>query len=368
MVKFKPKSFHFQWHITERCNLRCKHCYQDPSFLKQEVSTRELFKILEDFIKQIKTWDLPKERVRISFTGGEPFIRKDFFKLLEKCYQNRSRFRYGILTNGTLLNKEIVKKLKNLKVDYIQISLEGTEKINDSIRGKGVFKKVIKAMKLLKNKSIATNFSMTVSKVNLKEVPRLVKLSKKLGTVLAVRRCVPCGSGRELKDSLLTPKETRSLWHYILKARQTPSGRIGLGCEDGMLVQDFPGYRSGDCSAGYISFGVLPNADVYPCRRLPIWSGNLLKQSFENIYYNSKPLRELRNRNNINDVCYACEHYEKCHGGAKCIAFSYFGDASSPDPQCWRLFEGLPDTKLKWRNSGKKKRERLSLKYIETAV
>ncbi len=368
MFSFKPKSFHFQWHITERCNLRCKHCYQDPSFLKQEVSTQELIKILEDFIKQIKEWNLPKERVRISFTGGEPFIRKDFFKLLNRCYQNRSKFRYGILTNGTLLNKEIIKKLKSLKVDYVQISLEGTEKVNDSVRGKGVFKKAVKAMKLLKNEGMATNFSMTVSRVNLKEVPRLVSLSKKLGTILAVRRCVPCGSGKALKDSLLTPKEVRSLWHYILKTKKTLESQIGLGCEDGMLVQDFSDYRPGECSAGYVSFTVLPNGDVYPCRRLPIWSGNLLKQSFETIYYNSKPLQELRNRNNINDVCYFCSHYEKCHGGAKCIAFSYFGDASSPDPQCWRLFEKLPDSKLKWRNSVRRRRESLNPRYIEAAV
>ena len=368
MIKFKPKSFHFQWHITERCNLRCKHCYQDPSFLKQEVSTKELFRVLEDFIRQIKAWDLPKERVRISFTGGEPFIRKDFFALLEKCHQNRSKFRYGILTNGTLLDKTVIKRLKKLKVDYVQISLEGTEKINDSIRGRGVFKKAIRAMKLLKDNDMATNFSMTVSRVNLKEVPKVVNLSKKLGVSLGIRRCVPCGSGRELKDSLLTPKEVSSLWHYILKTRQTLSSQIGLGREDGMLVQDVPGYRSGDCSAGYISFGVLPNGDVYPCRRLPIWSGNLLKQSFRAIYYNSKPLQRLRNMNNINDVCYNCPHFEKCHGGAKCIAFSYFGEASSPDPQCWRLFEELPNSKLKWRNSGRKKKEILSSRYIETAV
>ena len=78
MVEFKPRSFHLQWHITERCNLRCRHCYQDPAFLKEEVGTKELIKILEDFIGQIKAWNLPKETVRISLTGGEPFVRKDF--------------------------------------------------------------------------------------------------------------------------------------------------------------------------------------------------------------------------------------------------------------------------------------------------
>lgn len=364
MVKIKPKSFHLQWHITERCNLRCKHCYQDPTFLKQELDTQKLIQILENFIKQIKAWGLSKEMVRVSLTGGEPFMRKDFFELLKKYHENRFMFNYGILTNGTLLNKKIVKELKNLEVNYVQVSLEGTEKINDYIRGKGVFKKVIQTVKLLKNEGLNSNLSMTVSKANIKEVPKMVNLSKRLGVPLGIRRLVPSGRAKMMKNLLLTPKEVQRLWHYVLKLRHNFGIPIGLGCEDGMLVQDFPQYYPGECSAGYVSFTVLPNGDVYPCRRLAVYAGNLLKQSFKAIYYDSKILRKLRNLNNINDICYACPYYERCHGGAKCIAFGYFQDFSAPDPQCWRLFEKLPSPDLKWRNSSKKREKKLSSKWI----
>ena len=169
-----------------------------------------------------------------------------------------------------------------------------------------------------------------------------------------------------MKDSLLAPTEVRKLWHYLLEKKQAFWPRISLGCEDGMLVQDFLQYRSEDCSAGCVSFTVLPNGDVYPCRRLPIWSGDLLKQSFNTIYYKSKVLQGLRNLHNINDVCYSCPYYEKCHGGAKCLAFGYFGDASGPDPQCWRLFQELPNTKLRWKNSGQKREKKLSSRWLET--
>ena len=103
---FKPQSFHLQWHITERCNLACKHCYFDPKFLKNELSLEQLFKILDDYLKLIKKWGLPRQNSRISITGGEPMVREDFFEFLEECYKNRERTRYGVLINGILLNEE----------------------------------------------------------------------------------------------------------------------------------------------------------------------------------------------------------------------------------------------------------------------
>lgn len=367
MLKIKPKSFHLQWHITERCNLRCRHCYQDPVLMKDELEICDLVKILEKFIKQIETWQLPKETVRISLTGGEPLIRNDFLELLQKCYQNRDKFYYGILTNGTLLDEKKVKELKNLKLNYAQISLEGMEKTNDYLRGRGVFKKAVKAIELLKKENIAVNLSLTVSKANLREIPKIVDFSKKLALPLGIRRLVPSGRGEMLKKIMLSPKEVRRLWNYIQEVNSIYGNRVELGCEDGILVQDFPEYLSRECSAGYASFTVLPNGDVYSCRRLPIFVGNLLKESFQTIY-NSKPFRGLRNMHNINDVCYLCPFYEKCFGGAKCLAFSYFKDASSPDPQCWRLFEKLPDPKMKWKNSGERRKERLNRRWVEATT
>ncbi len=365
-MNYKPASFHLQWHVTERCNLRCTHCYQDPKLLKEEIKNEDLFNILDGFASQIKEWGIPKGSTRVSLTGGEPLAKEGIFDLIKMCQRYKDVFHYGILTNGILLNKNMVSNLKGLGVDYLQISLEGMEEVNDSIRGKGVFKKAVEAAKMVKESGISTNFSMTVTKVNLNEVPKVIKLSKEIGIGLGIRRCVPCGSGKKMEKDLLLPRDVRLLWHYLLKAKRSFWNPISIGCEDGMMVQDIPSHISGDCSAGYASFTVLPNADVYPCRRLPIFSGNLLKNSFKEIYEESEPLKELRNLNNINDVCHSCSYGDNCHGGAKCMAFSYFGDASAPDPQCWRLFKPLPDKSIKWKNSSKKRPEKLNTKWIRT--
>lgn len=339
---FKPRSFHFQWHLTERCNLHCKHCYSDPKFLKKELPFDGLAKIFEKYIAQMKIWGLDRTKARITFMGGEPFVRKDFFDILEKAYSHSEITSYGLSTNGTLINQDIAAKLKDLGINYAQVSLEGREKINDLIRGKSVFKKAVRALKILKGTGLATSISTTVSHLNIKEVPYIIKLARNLGAEsVGIRRLVPIGEDKQIKNFLLVPLEVKKLYLYLLAARKKTKIDIGLGCEDGVLGQEGH-YLPQGCSAGYLSFTVLPNGDIYPCRRLPIYSGNLLKQSFGDIYYNSKVFQELRNQNNINDVCRNCAYFSGCRGGAKCINYAYFGNPFAPDPQCWRIFKKLP--------------------------
>jgi len=347
--QYQPKSFHLQWHITERCNLKCKHCYFDEKFLKNELSSNKLFAVLDDYINLLKKWKLSREASRISITGGEPLIRNDFFKFLERCYQNREKTRYGILTNGILLSDEKVAKLKRFKIDYAQVSLEGMEKNNDEIRGKGTFKKIIKAVKLLIKNKIDTGISVTVTKQNLRNIPLLIKLAEKLRiNSLGLRRFIPIGRGEQIKKLMLSPQETKELYLYIIKTNQKlvdQKSKLGLniGCEDGILAQE--GYRTNTCVAGYSSLTILPNGDVYPCRRLPIYVGNVLKQSLEEIFYKSEELKKLRNPKNMNARCQSCAYSDECQGGAKCVSYGYWKDSYIngpqflPDPQCWRLFK-----------------------------
>jgi len=276
-IKYKPQSFHLQWHITERCNLKCKHCYFDEKFLKNELSLNQLFTIFDDYIKLLKKWNLPREMSRISITGGEPLVRDDFFEFLGKCHENKEKSRYGILTNGILLNNEKISKLKKLEINYAQVSLEGMEEDNDEIRGKGTFKKIVKAIKLLVRNKINTSISTTVTKQNQKDIPLLIKLAEQLKVNgLGLRRFIPIGRGEQIKKLVLSPQETKKLYLYVVKTNQKLADkksklRLNIGCEDGILAQE--GYEVNTCVAGYSSLTILPNGDVYPCRRLPIYVG-----------------------------------------------------------------------------------------------
>ena len=346
--QYQPKSFHLQWHITERCNLRCKHCYMEQDFLKNELSLEKLFKVLDDYLKIVRKWRIPKQETRISITGGEPLIRKDFFKFLERCYQYKDLTKYGILTNGILVDDEMVKRFNNLEVNYVQVSLEGMEADNDYIRGKGTFKKIIKAVEILVKGGINVSISVTMTKKNKEDVKPLVELAKKLGvTSLGLRRFVPIGTGEGIKDLMLSAQDVKRLYLYITEEnkelfKNKSKLKIGMGCEDGILAQE--GYPVNGCVAGYSSVTILPNGDVYPCRKLPIYIGNVLGQSLEDIFYNPKEMQKLRNPNNLNGKFKNCPYSDKCRGGAKCVIYGYWSDSYIdspqflPDPECWRLF------------------------------
>ncbi len=353
--------FHFQWHITERCNLNCTHCYKEQKFIKEELSTREIIDILDRYYNQLNEWGLNKHQNRISFTGGEPLIRDDFWQILENCFRNKDKITYGILSNGTLLDKDSVQKLKALGIDYFQVSLEGLEEINDKIRGKGSFKKIINALELLNSYSISSSISMTITKANIQEVPNIICLAKEIGVnSIGIRRLVPLGMGKKMGELMITPQETRDLFKYINQENDKSNLSISVGCEEGLIAQEMELPR-GICNAGYYSFSVLPNGDVYPCRRLPILCGNLTQNSFQDILIKSKELQDLRNLNNINQQCQRCPHFNECLGGAKCVANAYFKDPFAPDPQCWRLFDKLPDSKKKWESDKKNYR---GIKYL----
>jgi MoaA/NifB/PqqE/SkfB family radical SAM enzyme len=200
---FKPQSSILQWHITERCNWRCKHCYQE-SYTTPEMNMEMLESVLNQYVNLVKKWQLPKNRVRIQITGGEPLLREDFFKFLAKVYNLSQYFHFTIMSNGSFVTKENAKILKLLGIKNFQVSLEGMEKTNDEIRGNGTFKKVLKAIEILVWFGIQPRVSVTLTKKNRSEIRELAKTLAPLGVKsIGARRIVPWGSGVQFKDEVL---------------------------------------------------------------------------------------------------------------------------------------------------------------------
>ncbi len=365
MNTFKPKSFHLQWHITERCNLKCKHCYFDPVYLKNELSMDKLLSFLEQYLELMKKWGLDRKKNRVSITGGEPLKRNDFFELFEMLYENREKTRYALMTNATTLEKKTVKRIAELKPENVQVSLEGIGKANDQIRGEGSFEKARAGIRLLVSEGLNVSISMTVTRANLNQIPGMLDFCKKEGIrSIGIRRLVPIGRGEKIRSLMLSPTETKRLYQYILKKQQAndnPLFRIGIGCEGGIVSQEGL-FNPKTCSAGYNSITVLPNGDVFPCRRLPLKAGNILEKSLEDIYYSSNELIKLRNLNNSDPACKACPYWIECRGGAKCVSFGYFSNPFAPDPQCWRLFEKLPHSHFEPKIS---ENQRLDEEFVE---
>ena len=95
------------------------------------------------------------------------------------------------------------------------------------------------------------------------------------------------------------------------------------------------GGRPHQCTAGDTSITVMPNGDLYPCRRMPILVGNLLEIPLVVLYYKSRLFCELRDQNIVSKGCEKCFYTKYCRGGLKCLSYAITGDPFIADPGCW---------------------------------
>ncbi len=342
MSKAALQNLHLQWHVTQRCNLRCKHCYQD-SYDKKDLSFNTLINIAEQYKDALdyfsnKTGN--KVHGHITITGGEPFAREDFLELLDFFSINKYHYSFSVLTNGTLIDEVVAKELKRLKPTYVQVSIEGTKETHEHIRGKGSYDKAVNALKYLNAQNIPTLISFTAHKKNYHEFYDVAKLGYELGVSRVWSdRLIPCGNGKGLEEMLFTPEDTKEFFELMQKTKEhiesLPDNKTEIAMH--RALQHLCGGKDYQCSAAKTFMTIDYNGDVYPCRRMPIVAGNINKEKLINIYQNSTIFKDLREPKPIDLTCQSCEKYSNCGGGLKCLSYAITGNANAKDPGCWLL-------------------------------
>lgn len=164
---FIRKTANFE--TTLRCNLSCRMCTQAP--VKNILPDMEFKKFRE--LNELHRF------THVSFVGGEPFLNRDFFKMMRFC--DAKKITYEITTNGTLLNDGIIKKLKCLAgLKKLNFSLDGDKKTHERIRGRGTFKKCKASIKgSLACFDVAVN--SVLQKENARSLPRVTSMLSKWG-------------------------------------------------------------------------------------------------------------------------------------------------------------------------------------------
>ena len=171
------KYFYLQWHITNECQNKCKHCYQ-KDYSKQEIQIDNAKKIVDDLIKCSQIMNVEP---KVSITGGDPLLSKNFFDIAYNL--KRYNIKFSILGNPELLlsNNIYYDKLKDLNLDFYQLSLDGNVLIHDKLRYEGSFKKTTQAIKELVEKGIKVNILSTITRLNYDTIFEVMDLSYSLG-------------------------------------------------------------------------------------------------------------------------------------------------------------------------------------------
>ena len=329
-------SFYIQWHITNVCNLRCQHCYQDDFSKKTDLDWARLKKISDNLLNSMKEW---KREACIHLTGGEPLLKPEVFPLLNDLGQQAMVEELGVITNGLPIDQEMVRKLSGFsKLKKIKISLDGGDaETNDSIRQRGTFKKVLESLPWIrKEKRFEVILMFTAMKKNFKSLPSLFKLCEDLGIDgLIIERFIPLGRGREIANEVLSQEEWKEMIgmlldlfsiegenHYFLPYQ---AFQVSFGGRESELL-------GAPCVIGRDGICVMPNGDVLPCRRFPISIGNLLTDSLSRIWEKSELLEKLRRKENLKGKCGGCE-IKECRG-CRSLALAITGDYLGEDPHC----------------------------------
>ncbi len=359
---FVPGSpFLIVWDVTYRCNLRCKHCYSTAGKPWSDELDTEKAKRSIDILADAGV-------TSIAFSGGEPLMRKDFFELA-KTVNDYGMF-VSLATNGTLLNKETVKKLKECGVWFVQISLDGTKEAHEAFRGiKGIYDKVIEGIKNCVDEGLITCISTTATTVNYTDVVKVMDLAEELGVQwFMLYNFIPVGRGDFEMDLNAEQRERllRELWSRFkatginFMSTAPYYARIALQEESDVVPTHFYNPRLegqlkvlsefiGGCGCGRFYLAMRSNGNIEPCVFFPLKLANILDfkdgDDFLDFWRNNKVLRELRNKDLI-EVCGECRYRYVC-GGCRARAYAYYKDYLKPDPGCIIACKRIKTLKVK---------------------
>lgn len=346
-------SFAIQWHITAKCDQRCKHCYMyDSPFyeseMKNELSFDDCKKILDDYVQTINRW---KVKGTIFFSGGDPLLREDFFDIL-KYAQNKRLYQIGVMGNSYHLDKPTALKLREYGVSVYQISLDGMRETHDFFRKPGSFDDTLRGYEVLKEAGINPTCMFTVSKLNMGELLDVIRLVGEIGlSAFDFDRLVPVGAGEKLREEMIKPEEYKALLMEVeeeYRRLEAKGCKTQFGHKDNLwwLLEErrganveLPPLPSGcevhmGCLIGWAGISILSDGSAMACRRLPVVIGKLPEQTISEIFIDSPVLNEMRDIHRI-EKCGGCKNVSNCRG---CRAISYGasgGDYFAKDPQCW---------------------------------
>lgn len=342
------------YNCTRRCNLKCLHCYtrSDDTNCSDEMTTDEA----KRFINAAADFGTPA----ILFSGGEPLLRPDIFELIG--WSAEKGIRAVLSTNGTLITRNIAKKLKDINLSYAGVSIDGLAKVNNRFRGsEQAFERALNGIRNCMDEGIKVGIRFTINKMNHMDIPGIFTLMRKEGVP---RTCfyhlVYSGRGVEMADDDLPHDVMRGVIDQIIDATtQLHKNRVPAevltvdNYADGvylylrMVREGHPRaadvfhllHSNGGNLSGVGIACVSWNGDVHPDQFLrDVVFGNVRERDFSEIWMDegNEILMMFKNKkDHVKGRCSSCKWLSICGGNLRARALAVTGDLWSPDPACY---------------------------------
>jgi len=320
------RGFTLQWHITQACDLHCKHCYDRSD--RAHMPYDQALRVLDDLYAFCNDKHVYGN---VTFTGGNPFLYPYFFDL----YKAASDYGFGLAILGNPVSSAALERIAAIrKPSHYQISLEGLRERNDAVRGAGHFDRSLKFLSNLRSLGIDSMVMLTLTRDNIDDIIPLAMLLRDYTDTFHFNRLAMVGEGAHL----LLP-ERQKYKAFICDYLRAAEGNPVMGLKDNFL--NIPLHRQGrplfggcagfGCAAAFNFVALLPDGEVHACRKLPSPIGNIYQSSFSEIYDSAQAIRYRSGCS----ACASCPIRAVC-GGCLAIAYGYGLDIfHERDPLCF---------------------------------
>ncbi len=340
-------------YLADQCNLSCRHCWISPGF-SQDQKDGISIEYLKQTISEAKGLGLQS----VKLTGGEPLLYRDIYALLE--FLAAEKIKILIETNGTLLNNNILEKLKSCEMELISVSLDAsTPEVHDEIRGiKGSFDRTIAGLSMLSEYGFKFQIIMTLHRKNFMEIPGLISLCKDLGAgSLKINPLLPCGRGKEV----FRDRQNLDLGELVQIYRMVE--REWSLNTDLDIIFDLPVAlrsitdikRRGIIECRILNIlGILANGDFSICgigqTIDELRMGNIYQDSIKDVWKENLILVDLRQGlpGRLKGICGRCIFRFQCLGSCRANAYAMTKDLFAPYFICEESYESglFPDSRV----------------------
>jgi len=317
------KSAYFE--ITNKCNLNCATCYNRSGLNAEcvEISAAQL----KNSIDILSKYGLK----RVLISGGEPALHSEFIKILD-LVNEYPKLSFGIVTNGTLHNQDLIDMLNEKNNFTLQISLDGsTEELNAKTRGAGNFNKTIEFARQINKQDNIPLMKSVLSQNNIDDVENFYRLAVSLNFIPEFAFITRRGNANEIWEELCLSSKQKI---KVLKQIDSLNKECGKEAFLPLCTSGCP-YASGEKQ---LNLCIKTDGAIQPCS--PLYEpehtlGNMFdfdeKYFLERILYISELAMK---RESLDYHCGKCILKDECKKGCMAFAFILNGDVYANDEEC----------------------------------
>jgi selenobiotic family peptide radical SAM maturase len=318
--------FTLQWHVTQACDLSCRHCYDRSS--RPPVSLERGMEVLGQVDAFVES---RRVEGQVTFSGGNPLLHPHCLEF----YREAARLGLRTALLGNPCSRERLEELVAIqRPAFFQVSLEGLEAHNDDVRGDGHFRRTLDFLDLLSEAGVFSMVMLTLTRANQDQVLPLAETLRGRTNRFTFNRLSAVGEGAHLAQAPVEGYE-RFLNEYLDAAAGNPC----MSLKDSLLNPAreqrgepvFGGCAGHGCGAAFNFLALLPDGEVHACRKFPSLVGDLREQDLASIY--DSP--EARRHRLGSQACRECGLKPVC-GGCQAVAHAWGLDPlRDRDPFCF---------------------------------